>query len=71
MNYKIYYFYPPNVDEPQLVMMVHKNELKKRSGPFRKTWRRFVSKGWSIQEIKPKEKKYEKKSIHPQTGELV
>jgi len=71
MNYKVYYFYPPNIDEPQVVMMVHKNELKKRTGPFKKTWRRFEAKGWSVQEIKAKEKKYEKKYIHPQTGELV
>ena len=71
MKYTTYYFYPQNSEEPQIVMIVNKDELNKQRGPFKKTWRRFESKGWSIQEIKPKEKKYAKKSIHPQTGELV
>ncbi len=69
MNYKVIYFTPPDDTEP-IVMIVPKRRAKQK-GIFQKTYRRFEARGWSIQEIKQKEKKYEKKSIHPQTGERV
>jgi|TARA_R110001592_G_scaffold105134_4_gene295707 hypothetical protein len=71
MKYKTYYFNPPESDEPEMVVIATEEQTLIRRGQFQKLYRRCESKGWSIQEIKQKEKQYAKKEQHPQTGELV
>ena len=69
MTYKIYYFYPPEKNEPEMVIIVTRKQ--KNRNHFQKLYRRYENKGWSIQEIKQKEEQYVQKEHHPQTGELV
>ena len=54
-----------------MVVIATEEQTLIRRGQFQKLYRRCESKGWSIQEIKQKEKQYAKKEQHPQTGELV
>ena len=71
MKYKTFYFTPPKSDEPEMVIITTEEQTLRRRGQFQKIYRRCESKGWHIEEIKPKEKEYVQQEVHPQTGELV
>lgn len=68
--YRTYYFYPPFDGEP-IAVIIPEDQVGFTGGHFTKLYRRYESRNWKIQEIKPKEKTHEKRELHPQTGQPV
>jgi len=69
-EYRIYYLYPPFDGDP-VAVIIPKDQVKYHDGHFTKLYRRYESKNWRIEEIKPKEKVNEESQIHPLTGRPV
>ncbi len=70
LNIRVYSFIPP-FNSLAHIHMVPDDQVQHRDGHFTKLYRRYESRNWRIEEIKPKEKHNEKREIHPQTGQLV
>jgi len=70
LNIRIYSSIPPFNSEP-CIHIIPADQVEYHDGHFTKLYRRYESKNWRIEEIKPKEKVYEPKQIHPQTGRPI
>jgi len=70
LNIIVYAFIPP-FDSSPLTISIPKDQVEYPDGHFTKLYRRYESRNWNIQEIKPKEETHEKVEIHPQTGRPV
>ena len=69
-SYRTYYFYPPFDGDP-IAVIIPEDQVEYTDGHFTKLYRRYESRDWKIQEIKPKEKHNETRELHPQTGQLI